>query len=276
LLYNLPSDLNSALQLLVNFDGKIIAGGTDVYPSAKQGQMPRNLVDLSSIPEISGITFVDDLFRIGATTTWSEIVKAELPCAFDALKQAALEIGSIQIQNAGTIGGNICNASPAADSVPPLLALDARVELQSAKHGTRILKLSDFILHVRKTALGRDELVTALVIPRPSQNAKSSFEKLGSRRYLVISITMVAAVIECTSSGIIEAAKIAVGSCSPVAQRLEKLEADIIGLKPEQVEVTPDHLATLSPIDDVRGSKDYRMEVVAKQCERAIIRAANS
>lgn len=274
--YNLPTDLDSALQLLVEYGGKIVAGGTDVFPSARQGHTPRNLLDITAIPSLSGITFGKEVIRIGAATSWSQIVKADLPPALDALKQAAREVGSIQIQNAGTIGGNLCNASPAADGVPPLLALNASVELASATRGVRTLKLSEFILHVRKTALAADEIVTAVQIPAPSPSAKSAFEKLGNRRYLVISITMTAAIIECDSDGIITMARIAVGSCSPVAQRLEELEAAVIGLKPEDVEVLPEHLTVLSPIDDVRGSGEYRLDVVAEQCARTIMKAANS
>lgn len=274
--YNLPTDLNAALELIVEHGGKIVAGGTDVFPAARQGHTPRNLLDITAISYLSEIKIEESVIRIGAAATWSEIVKADLPPAFDALKQAALEVGSLQIQNAGTIGGNICNASPAADGVPPLLALDASVELVSAERGVRSLKLSEFILHVRKTALADDEILSAILIPMPSPNARSAFEKLGSRRYLVISITMTAAVVELDNNGSIAMAKIAVGSCSPVAQRLNELEAAIIGQKPEDIEILPEHLSGLSPINDVRGSGEYRLDVVAEQCARAIRKAAKS
>lgn len=274
--YETPTDLETALKLYAVKGSRIVAGGTDLYPSAKQGHSPRKLIDLTNISALSGIKLADDHYRIGAATTWSDIVKAELPASFDALKQAAKEVGSIQIQNAGTIGGNICNASPAADGVPPLLALDAKVELSSAANGTRVLALSEFILNVRKTSLAEDEIVSAVLIPKPGALEKSAFEKLGSRRYLVISITMTSANITCDESGIITHAKIAVGACSPVAQRLTALEADIIGQKPENIEITAQHLSVLSPIDDVRGSGEYRMDVVAEQCKRAVLRAAMS
>lgn len=272
--YSSPTDLESALEIQSQNGGKIIAGGTDVFPAMRQGHAPRNLLDLTSVPCMSGVTISDGDIRIGAATTWTAIVKADLPHAFDALKQAAREVGSIQIQNAGTVGGNLCNASPAADGVPPLLALDASVELASAKRGVRTLKLSEFILDVRKTALEDDEILTAIVIPKPSTREQSAFEKLGSRRYLVISITMAAANIECDANGFISSAKVAVGSCSPVAQRLFELEKSIVGKKPGAVEILPEHLSVLSPIDDVRGSAEYRLDVVAEQCARAIRRAS--
>lgn len=274
--YETPTDLETALQLYAVKGSRIIAGGTDVYPSSQQGHSPRNLIDLTAIPAFSGITLSDDMYRIGAATTWTEVIKADLPPAFDALKQAAREVGSVQIQNAGTIGGNICNASPAADGVPPLLALDAQVELVSASNGTRMMALSDFILHVRKTSLADDEILSAVLIPKPSEGEKSTFEKLGSRRYLVISITMTAVNITLDEDGVIANAKIAVGACSPVAQRLPELEADVIGKTPSEVGVMPQHLLGLSPIDDVRGSSAYRMDVVAEQCKRALMKAVRS
>lgn len=274
--YETPTDLETALQLYAVEGSRIIAGGTDVYPSSQQGHSPRNLIDLTAIPALSGITLTDDMYRIGAATTWTEIIKEDLPSAFDALKQAAREVGSVQIQNAGTIGGNICNASPAADGVPPLLALDAQVELVSASNGTRVMALSDFILHVRKTSLADDEILSAVLIPKPSEGEKSAFEKLGSRRYLVISITMTAVNITLDEDGVIANAKIAVGACSPVAQRLPELEADVIGKTLSEVDVMPQHLSGLSPIDDVRGSSAYRMDVVAEQCKRALMKAVRS
>src|SRR6202035_3905975 len=125
--------------------------------------------------------------RIGGLTTWTEIVRTPMPRCFDALKSAAREIGGIQIQNRGTVAGNLCNASPAADSVPPLLALDAEVELVSAA-GPRRMPLAEFIVGNRKTARQPNEILSQILVPRTVENAASTFLKLGARRYLVISI----------------------------------------------------------------------------------------
>ncbi len=274
--YHSSIDLPSALAVIKDVPHKIVAGGTDVYPAMKQGLTPVAFLDVTRIKELSGISQTQHGIRIGATVTWSEIAHADLPSSFDALKHAAREVGSLQIQNAGTIAGNICNASPAADGVPPLLALDAQVELASAARGVRTLPLSEFILGVRKTALEPDELVTALHIPPQSDHTGSAFEKLGSRRYLVISITMTAANITLDNDGRITDAKVAVGACSAVAQRLPALEADLRGKRVDDVVVTPAHLTPLSPIDDVRGSGTYRLDVVQEQCKRAILKAATS
>lgn len=239
-----------------------------------QGHTPTSMLDVTRIKGLSDIVVHEDGIRIGAAASWTDVVRADLPPAFDGLKQAAKEVGSIQIQNAGTVAGNLCNASPAADGVPPLLTLDAQIELASAARGRRILPLQAFILGARKTALESDEIVTALHIPPPPTGAGAAFEKLGSRKYLVISITMVAAVIQCDAHGRITEARVAVGSCAPVAQRLPTLEADLIGVAPADVKVSVAHLAPLSPIDDVRGSGAYRLDVVQEQCRRAIQRAA--
>lgn len=269
-----PQALQAALVALSTHSFKILAGGTDVFPTAKPGQMAQAILDVTRIDELRGLIQNDGMTRIGAATTWTDIVRAELPDAFSGLKEAAREVGSLQIQNAGTIAGNICNASPAADGVPALLALDTKVEIASAARGTRVVTLSDFILGVRKTALAADELVTALLIPDQPAGTRSAFEKLGSRRYLVISICMTAANILLDNRGRIARASVAVGSCSAVAQRLHKLEADMIGCRPQDVHVTPEHLLSLTPIDDVRGSGTYRLDAVQEQCKRAITRAA--
>jgi len=273
LTYLIPTELNSALKSLAKAGNKIVAGGTDVYPALKQGQTPARFLDVTRIKELSGVSATQTGLRIGAAVTWSEIVKTDLPASFDGLKQSAREVGSLQIQNAGTIAGNLCNASPAADGVPPLLTLDAMVELTSAARGARMVPLQDFILGVRKTALAVDEMVTAIHIPTPPEGAGSAFEKLGNRKYLVISITMTAAVIKCDAQGAITHARVAVGACSPVAQRLTQLEADLIGKKPSEVEIDAAHLNVLSPIDDVRGSGSYRLDIVREQCRRAIQKA---
>ena len=274
--YLMPTNLETALISLTKQQDKIVAGGTDVYPAMKHGHTPKSLLDVTRIKELMNITVIDTGLRIGAAVTWSKIVKAKLPAAFDGLKHAAKEVGSLQIQNAGTIAGNLCNASPAADGVPPLLTLDAQVELASAARGARILTLQDFILGVRKTALASDEIVTAIHIPAPPDGAGSAFEKLGSRKYLVISIAMTAALIKCDARGLISEARVAIGACSPVALRLTQLEADLIGAKPSEVEILPSYFSQLSPIDDVRGSGGYRLDIIQEQCRRAIRKAAEN
>ena len=184
----------------------------------------------------------------------------------------------MQIQNAGTVAGNLCNASPAADGTPVLLALGARVVLQSTR-GERELALDEFVLGSRRTARGADELVVAIRIPARSTRARSAFAKLGGRRYLTISISTVAVVVDVDANGAIVDASIAVGSCSAVAQRLPALEARLVGVAVDAeladlLDVSD--LAPLTPIDDLRGSAVYRRDATATLVRRALREVASA
>ncbi len=274
-MYARPTTIEEAAKAMAAANALAVCGGTDVYPAHAGKPLTRPLVDLSGIAGLRGISAADGFIRFGAATTWTDIIRAELPPAFDGLKAAAREVGSIQIQNRGTIAGNLCNASPAADGVPPLLTLDASVELASAS-GRRVLPLSAFITGYRRTALQPGEIVTAVLTPAPSPRARSAFVKLGARRYLVISILMAAAVVEKDARGRIMTAAVAVGAASPVAQRLTELERDLQGLEagvmPSSI-VAARHVAALSPIDDVRAAAAYRMDAAVAVVSEALDRA---
>ena len=272
--YFAPSDLNDALDLLRAEHPMVVAGGTDFFPATGRAPITRPILDLTRVSGLRGLTWDGDGLRIGGTTTWTDVIRADLPPAFDALKAAAREVGSIQIQNAGTVAGNLCNASPAADGVPPLLCLNASVELASSS-GSRRLTLEDFLLGPRRTALEKGEILAALHIPRATLNATSAFEKLGARTYLVISIAMTAVVVSVDDDGRIDDVRIAVGSCAPVAKRLRALETDLIGTRPGELPITVDHLAELSPITDVRADDLYRLDAVPHQITRALQAATN-
>lgn len=264
--------LDEAFDALEKLDAAPIAGGTDWFPAQGERIGTRSLLDVGGLPGFRGIEKTPTGWRIGAATRWSDVVRAKLPPAFDGLKSAAREVGSVQIQNAGTIGGNICNASPAADGVPPLLTLDASVELVS-RGAVRELPLERFITGVRRTDLRPGELVSAILLPELPQDLRSSFVKAGARRYLVISIAMVAVAVN-VRDGCIGEARIAVGACSPVAQRLPALEADLSGRRTHDLpQITAGHLAPLSPISDVRGSSAYRTEAAAEMISRALAAA---
>jgi CO/xanthine dehydrogenase FAD-binding subunit len=225
-LYIKPKTLDEAVLALAAEPAQVLSGGTDFYPALGDRPVRGSVVDVSGLGELRGVTTEADRIRIGGLTTWSEIIRAPLPRCFDALKAAAREVGSVQIQNRGTVAGNLCNASPAADGVPPLLALDAEVELVS-KTGARRMPLAEFIVGNRKTQRRADELLTAVMVPRSIEDAASTFVKLGARRYLVISISMVAAVVLLDDAGRVADARVAVGSCSAVARRLRELEGGV-------------------------------------------------
>ena len=259
------------MALLAAGEAQILSGGTDFYPALGDRVVRGAVVDVSGLGELRGMSSEAGYFRIGGLTTWTEIIRTPLPRCFDALKSAAREVGGVQIQNRGTVAGNLCNASPAADGVPPLLALDAEVELVS-KIGVRRLPLADFIVGSRKTQRKADELLTAVLVPRALENAASTFVKLGARRYLVISISMVAVVVKLSDWRILEA-RVAVGSCSAVARRLRVLEAELVGASVRDGlgrVVRPEHLAPLSPIDDVRATAEYRMDASLRLVQRAL------
>ena len=248
-LYRRPHDLPEALDILAGGKCQVMAGGTDIFPArahraAWGASAPVDWLDITGVAELRGITRTGDDWRIGAAASWAALRDASLPPGFDALRESARQVGGRQIQARGTIGGNLCNASPAADGVPPLLVLDAEVELASL-NGRRRLKLEDFILGNRRTARAPDELLVALHIPAARALSRSVFLKLGARTHLVISIVMVAANAE---------GRIAVGSCSEVARIWGE--------------------GTLTPMDDVRGTAAYRHAAAAELVARARERLA--
>lgn len=269
--YARPNTLDEAVHLLAQEGGTLLAGGTDFYPGLGDRPASGNVIDISRIKEITGVIATADEIRIGGLTTWSELLSSSLPRCYDGLKSAAREIGGIQIQNRGTVAGNLCNASPAADSVPPLLALGAEVELRS-QAGSRRMALAEFIVGNRKTRRRREEILSAVIVPRMLDDAASVFLKLGARRYLVISIVMVAAVVK-VNGGVVEEARIAVGACSERAQRLKALEQALAGAeaKPGMGRaVRAEHLEPLSPIDDVRATAAYRRDAALTLVARAL------
>ena len=270
--YLRPTELDDALKALANGGHTIVAGGTDFYPARVGRNIDEDVLDVTAIDGLRAIEARGDHFYIGAGATWTDLIRADLPDWFRAMKQAAREVGGVQIQNAGTIVGNVCNASPAADGMPGLVALDASVVLASVS-GEREVPISEFVQGNRRTARKSDEMVLGLRIPQCGKAATSAFLKLGARKYLVISIVMVSAVLERAADGTVEQLRIAVGSCSEVARRLPDLEVALAG-KPVDAAlaglITTDHLLPLSPIGDVRGSADYRNDAALTLVRRAI------
>ena len=271
--YHRPTQIADVFEVLKLPGIQIVAGATDVFPANSKPALTGPVLDLTGIPGLCGISETTDGWRIGATTKWAELARAKLPPAFAALQTAALQIGSPQIQNSATVAGNLCNASPAADGVPPLLVLDAMIELTS-QTGARRCSLETFILGVRKTALRPGEIVTAIHIPARSVQGASAFEKLGARKYLVISICMVAVRIN-ISGGKIDSAAISVGACSPVATRLSALEQQLVGAASNDPESWESHLpeavkSMLSPIADIRSDASYRLDAAVELTTKTI------
>lgn len=268
-LYARPDTLDEALALLGSGDWRALAGGTDVYPGAGPALQGR-VLDLGRIKALCGIDHSVGL-RIGAMTTWSEIAETDLPPALEALQQAARQIGARQVQNVGTIGGNLCNASPAADGVPPLLVLEAEVELASPG-GHRRLPLQAFLQGPRRTARTAQEVLVAIHIPPAGLVGRSSFAKLGARAHLVISIAMVAARVV-IADGRVDSIALAVGACSPVARRLPLVEAALIGASWDKLAdrvQQGDVAASLAPLSDVRATAEYRLTAATELVRRVV------
>lgn len=263
--YLRPVRLEEAIALMARTPCVPLAGGTDFYPARTTAGPDETVLDLAGIAALRGVAVRPDGVRIGALATWTELLAAPLPPLFDGLKQAAARVGGRQVQNAGTLGGNLCNASPAADGIACLLALDATVEL-AGPAGTRRLKVAEFVLGNRRTARAPDEILAAIEVPLPPAPARSVFLKLGARAYLVISIVMVAATALYDGSGRVRDLRLAVGAAGPRALRLPAAEraalaGEVLG---------PGHLAVLSPIDDMRASASYRTEAALVLLRRAL------
>jgi CO/xanthine dehydrogenase FAD-binding subunit len=272
--YVAPTRLADALEVLRGGPRVVIAGATDHYPARIGHAWDEDILDVSGVTDLGPFGADDRGWWIPATTTWSHVRAAPLPPLFDGLKEAAATIGGVQIQNRGTVVGNVANASPAADGLPTLMTLDARVELASVR-GRRRVTVSEFVRGNRQTDRTPDELITGLHIPMPDGAARSGFEKVGARTSLVISIVMAAGVLVLDRDGRIADARVAVGACSPVAQRLATLEERLRGRPcgpgiadaPGQGDVE-----VLSPIDDIRGTADYRADVALTIVRRLLAR----
>ena len=269
--YLRPVSLDEALIALAAGPRTLLAGGTDIYPARVGRVVDDDVLDVSGLPDLRSIAVTEGVCRIPALATWTDLIRTDLPARFDGLKAAAGAIGGVQIQNRGTICGNVCNASPAADGLPNLIALDARVELRSST-GRREVPAADFMTGNRRTVRRPDELVTAILVPMPEGEGRSTFLKLGARAYLVISIAMVAVVVEVGPNGRISSARVVVGACSEVPQRVPPVETRLIGqtLGTLGVAIDPADLAALAPIDDVRAPATYRRDAALVLVRRAI------
>jgi xanthine dehydrogenase small subunit len=273
-----PRDLAGALRALRTAGGRAnlvpIAGGTDVYVALNAG-LPagERFLDLWHLRELRGVRVLKDRIEFGALATWSDIrdhasVRRSLP----ALAAAAAEIGALQIQNRGTIGGNIANASPAGDSLPVLLVHDAVVHVRSVS-GPRQLPYVDFHRGYRLTAMEPDELITGIGVPLPPARVRTFFRKVGTRRAQSISKVSFAAALRVGRGGRIDHVRVALGSVAPVPVRARAVEALLIGSVPSRA--LADRARALlardiSPIDDVRSDRDYRLAVAGNVLAQAL------
>jgi CO/xanthine dehydrogenase FAD-binding subunit len=276
--YQAPDSLTEVLKILETPDlaGKILAGGTDLILQMKQGIVrPVSVIDVKQIPELIRLEWDPQRgLRLGAAVPLNRLLTFPgLPKAFSILLQACSLIGSTQINNRGTVGGNICNAAPSADSAPPLLCLGARVVLSSHK-ATRTMALEDFFLAPGKTALTDDELLVEIEVPNPSTPSAGSYLRHTTREEMDISVAGVASFLTFSpQNGRLLSARIALGAVAPTPMRALRAEAILAGktVIPQMIEQAAEQAAAeAKPISDLRGSSDYRRELVRVLTRRTL------
>ena len=275
-----PGSLTEALEALSQDDGdwKPFAGGTDLMVLLEAGKLPhKHYVNIWNLKELRGIEVSDDTLTLGALTTYTEVQNhAVLQKEFPMLCQAAKETGGIAIQNRGTLGGNIVNASPAADSPPALLAYDAELELIS-KQGVRRIPYSRFHNAYKQMDLRPDELLRAIRLPRMSDRFQY-YRKVGTRKAQAISKVCFAGVMRIVD-GRIAHMRIALGSVAPIPIRCERTEAALNNqsLTSEAIKLGASTMSSeIVPIDDIRSTRDYRLRVSLNLLQDFLARASAS
>ncbi|HKM68072.1 MAG TPA: xanthine dehydrogenase family protein subunit M [Candidatus Acidoferrum sp.] len=271
-----PRTLSEALERIAREPGvwKPFAGGTDVMVLLEAGKLPhRRFLSIWKLPELRGISVTPEHVTLGALTTYSEIRRHEiLAREFPLLCRAAAETGSVATQNRGTIGGNIANASPAADSPPALLVSDAELELISAR-GARWVPYQGFWKGYKQIAMREDELIGGIRLPREKSGWAHFYRKVGTRRAQAISKVCFAGAAH-LDAGRIADVRIALGSVAPIVLRAVETEAILRGEKvsPAIVAAAQETLASeITPISDIRSTAHYRLRVaqnlLAEFCE---------
>ncbi len=263
-----PRSLADALSLRARYgDAVVIAGGTDVMVAVNAGQRPERMIDLTGVPELLDWERRDGAVRLGAGVPYTRLI-AELSGQLPGLAQAARTIGSPQVRNRATVGGSLATASPAGDALPPLVAVDAVVEVASQRGG-RTVAISDFLLGPQRTALAPDELVVAVDIP--AARGPQVFSKIGGRTAMATSIASFA--IDVDPSGRVGAA---IGCAGPVVLRAPEAEAFLAGAMAagevdDAVAARFGELcaAVARPVDDVRGTAAYRRRAIGVMARRA-------
>jgi CO/xanthine dehydrogenase FAD-binding subunit len=261
--YIRPREIAEALDMRARHpEWMVLAGGTDLMVNANHRPAPVGILDVWRLPALCGITVDGDRVTIGAGATWYEIeTHPAILARWAPLAAAAREIGALQIQARGTLGGNVGNSSPVGDSLPVLLALDAELELASVR-GARRVAYRDFCTGYRKTVLAADELILSATLPAPNARTRTSWRKVGTRRAQSISKVMGAAAIE-LDGGVVSAARVALGAVADRPIRVAAVEDAVRGLSPARAaEAARAALrSAIRPIDDVRSTADYRREV---------------
>lgn len=271
--------LSELIERIQDKQAQILCGGTDLMVKMSSGMIHSQfLLDISDTEELRGIDGCDDHIAIGAATTISEVLANELVAdKLPLLRKVLCTIGSTQIRNRATLGGNLVNASPAADSAIPLLLYEASVDL-TGTNGNRRMLIEDLLLGPGKTALNTDEVITRILIPLPTAPFGSFFHKVGRRKAMVIAIASLGALFK-VEDGRINEIRLAAGSVAPRPIRMRALEGQLAGqaITKALIEQAKGTAANaVSPIDDVRASSAYRRDVISELVARVVSLAESS
>jgi carbon-monoxide dehydrogenase medium subunit len=265
--YLLPENLSEAFEALSYFEGSapVIAGGTDlILRLHEQGVRVPAVVDITSISDLDKVEIRKDKLFLGACSTLSNIASSSVVKKVSPhLVEAVLSIGSVQIRNIATLVGNVANASPAADGIPPLLTMDCQVAIES-KNGRRLIPLDSFLLGPNKNACEPGEVIVGLHLHIPEQRTAGVYERVSLRRAMVIAVAS-AAVLVTTDNGKVDHARIALGAVAPTVIRAFEAEQYLTGVELDEdviIEAAELAVKNTSPIDDFRGSATYRKKMI--------------
>lgn len=249
-------------------DWLVIAGGTDLMVGALHRPPPAGVIDIFGIKELAGIRRLELRIRIGSGTTYAQLLANTLVSrVLPSLHEACAEVGAVQIQARGTLGGNMGTSSPVGDTLPCLLALDAQVVLASQQGGERRVPYHAFCTGYRQVDLRPDELIVAVELPEPIPGTVQVWRKVGTRKAQAISKVMLAATGYVDSAGRISRARVALGAVADRPLRLRAVEALLVGQAPTEAlaaRAADAVRAAITPITDVRSTKEYRLDVAAR------------
>lgn len=283
--YHQPKTLKEALLLFRKSDNvALLAGGTDLLVEIKKGlRYHKDIISLSSISEMKLITEDEQNLYIGAAATHSELVRSALVRKyFPALADALAQIGSEQVRNTGTIGGNLCTGASCCDSAPILMALNASVEIAKAR-SVKTKAVKDFFIFNKKTILKKGEMVSRIIIPKPLPGVGAHYEKFGLREAGNISVASVAVMVK-IENGICADACVVIGAVAPTPKISKKASKKLLGINISELTEDSKLLNAIGaaavkdsvPIDDIRGGAKYRRDILQVLANRAILKAVKN
>jgi len=273
--YHRPKSVAAAVEALCSGEARALAGGTDLIPQLREGRrLARHLVDLKRIPELTAIAVLPDGgISIGAAATLTSIAQhPSIAARYPSVAQSARLVGSLQVQNRASLGGNICNAAPSADAVPPLICHEARATI-TGRNRQREMAVGELFRGPGRTFLDADELLTTIILPPPPTRSAARYLRFTPRREMDIAIAGAGVWLSLDARGSVAAARIVLASVGPTPMRAHAAEAALLGERPSEtllIEAGRIAAGEAQPISDTRGSADYRRELVSVLTKRAL------